>query len=81
MNKHIQKQEVKSIIHAEDIKDAQAREKEKIRKRNAKIRQQNKKAPLTLEEKLDEKYRLAQADKKEQLAHVPIIEVDEEKVS
>lgn len=37
--KHMPKQDVKSIIYAEDIKDALNREKEKIRKRNAKIRE------------------------------------------
>ena len=37
--KHTPKQEVKSIIYAEDIRDALAKEKEKIRKRNAKIRE------------------------------------------
>lgn len=57
-NKHMPKQDAKSNIYAEDIKDALNREKEKIRKRNAKIREQKKKqVPLTLEEKLDEKFK------------------------
>jgi len=48
--KSMPKQETKSVIYAEDIKDALNREKEKIRKRNARIREQKKQqAPPTLE--------------------------------